>query len=93
MGSLTIGLCYLPTSEKMYVTIDSLKDLKAMDKQKGTTGKEIWLGIVLFTHDYTVSDITLSTGRNALVVSLSKKRYLHCALLFDPSVTHKVLYV
>lgn len=39
MGVVTVGLCYLPTSEKMYVTIETVKDLMVMDRGKESTGK------------------------------------------------------
>lgn len=39
LGSVSVAMCYLPTSEKLYVTVESAKDLIAMDRQTGLTGK------------------------------------------------------
>lgn len=37
LGSISIGLSYLPTSEKMYLSVESIKGLKVMDKVTGST--------------------------------------------------------
>jgi len=42
LGTITIGASYLPTSEKLYLTIESMRDLKVVDKATGSTGKLLW---------------------------------------------------
>ncbi|WAR15115.1 SYT3-like protein [Mya arenaria] len=37
LGTLTLGTSYLPTSEKLYLTVESMKDLRIIDKNSGTT--------------------------------------------------------
>ncbi|KAH3822336.1 hypothetical protein DPMN_124113, partial [Dreissena polymorpha] len=37
VGRVTVGLSYLPTSEKLYLTLECLQDLKIMDKVTGAT--------------------------------------------------------
>lgn len=37
LGEIRVGLSYLPTSEKLYLSIESLKNLPIMDKVQGST--------------------------------------------------------
>lgn len=37
LGTISVGLSYLPTSEKLYLTVESIKGLKVMDKKTAST--------------------------------------------------------
>ncbi|XP_045162407.2 synaptotagmin-1-like [Mercenaria mercenaria] len=37
LGTISVGLSYLPTSEKMYLSVESIKGLKVMDKMSAST--------------------------------------------------------
>ncbi|KAK3578023.1 hypothetical protein CHS0354_027238 [Potamilus streckersoni] len=37
LGEINVGICYLPTSEKVYLSLNWIRGLKVMDKRKKTT--------------------------------------------------------
>ena len=39
LGQINLGLSYLPTSEKLYLTVEDITGLKVMDRNTKSTGK------------------------------------------------------